>query len=151
MKSADADRASGYAFLAVALLFGIPAFGFGLGSFTRFGAGVFPLVISSILAIVGATLVLHSVMRSGEAANKILAFDFRAMTAVVGGMLFGAFCLRRFGLVVAVPGAVILASLASRELRPKGTLIAAAVLTLFAWLVFVVGLGIRLPLIVGLY
>jgi len=65
-------------------------------------------------------------------------------------MLFGALCLRRFGLIVAVPGAVVLASFAAPKQRPVGVLIAAAILTLFAWLVFVFSLGIRVPLMGGL-
>ena len=147
MKSADADRASGLTFLAVAILFAVPAASYGLGSLTRFGAGVFPLVVAGLLACVGIALVVRSIGKTD--GDKVLPFDLRAVAAIVAGLLFGAFCLRRFGLLVAVPGAVILASFASRELRPVGTLVAAVVLTLFIWLVFVVGLGIRLPLIAG--
>lgn len=132
--------------MAVAILFAVPAFGYGVGTFSRFGAGVFPLVVSALLALVGITLILRSL---GEAGVPVLPFDLRAVLFIVAGMLFGAVSLDRFGLVVAVPGAVILASFASRERHPLGVAVAAVALTLFAWLVFVLGLGVRLPLIAG--
>ncbi|WP_018431314.1 tripartite tricarboxylate transporter TctB family protein [Hoeflea sp. 108] len=147
MKSVETDRASGAVFVALAGLFAVPAFSYGMGSFARLGAGVFPLAVSILLGLVGVALILRSFAGEGD---KVLPFDLRAMVFIVAGMLFGAFGLNRFGLVVAVPGAVILASFASRERRPVGVLVAAAVLTLIAWLVFVAGLGVRLPLVAGL-
>lgn len=147
MKSVETDRASGAVFVVLAGLFAAPAIDYGLGTFARLGAGVFPLAVSILLGLVGMALILRSFAGEGD---KVLPFDLRAMAFIVAGMLFGAFGLNRFGLVVAVPGAVILASFASRERRPVGVLIAAAVLTLFAWLVFLVGLGVRLPLVAGL-
>jgi hypothetical protein len=147
MRPVEADRASGIVFLAVAILFAVPALGYGMGSFARFGAGVFPLVVSALLGLVGTALILRSFKAEGE---KVLPFDLRAMAFIVAGMLFGALGLNRFGLVIAVPGAIVLASFASRERRPVGVLVSAVGLTLFAWLVFVVGLSVRLPLIAGL-
>ena len=147
MKSVETDLASGAVFVVLAGLFAVPAFSYGMGSFARLGAGVFPLAVSILLGLVGVALILRSFAGQGD---KVLPFDLRAMMFIVAGMLFGAFGLNRFGLVVAVPGAVMLASFASRERRPVGVLVAAAVLTLFAWLVFVVGLGVRLPLVAGL-
>ncbi|MFT3805280.1 MAG: tripartite tricarboxylate transporter TctB family protein [Burkholderiaceae bacterium] len=147
MKAIHADRASGIAFLAVAIFFAIPTFGYGMGTLLRFGAGVFPLVVSVLLGVVGLALIVRSFAVSGDV---VLPFDLRAVAFIVAGMLFGAVALGRFGLVVAVPGSVILASFASREKHPLGVIVSAAVLTLFAWLIFVVGLGVRLPLIGGL-
>lgn len=147
MKAIHADRASGIAFLAVAVFFAVPAFGYGMGTLTRFGAGVFPLVVSVLLGLVGLALIARSFAAGGDV---VLPFDLRAVAFIVAGMLFGAVSLGRFGLVVAVPGAVILASFASREKHLLGVIVSAVVLTLFAWLIFVVGLGVRLPLIAGL-
>jgi hypothetical protein len=147
MKAIQVDLASGIAFLAVAVFFAIPTFGYGMGTLTRFGAGVFPFVVSILLGLVGLALVVRSFATGGGA---MLPFDLRAVCFIVAGMLFGAIALGRFGLVIAVPGAVILASFASREKHMLGVIVSAAVLTLFAWLVFVVGLGVRLPLIAGL-
>ncbi len=143
MKRMSADRTSGIAFLAVAVCFGIPSFSYGLGSTLRFGAGMFPLVISGLLAIVGATMVLGS--SAPASAEAVKSFDLRAMAAIMAGLIVGAIMLQQFGLLIAVPSTVIVASFASRELRPIGVLAAAAVLTLFVWLVFVAGLHLPIP------
>ena len=101
MRSVEPDRPSGAVFVVLAGLFAVPAFSYGMGSFARLGAGVFPLAVSILLGLVGVALILRSFAGEGD---KVLPFDLRAMAFIVAGMLFGAFGLNRFGLVVAVPG-----------------------------------------------
>jgi len=54
--------------------------------------------------------------------------------------------LPRAGMFITIPILIVMVSFATTEFRWLGVLIAAAVLTLFAWLVFVVGLKLTIPL-----
>lgn len=159
MKQIDADFVSGLVFLAISVAFGILAAGYGFGTALRLGAGVFPLAVSVLLAIIGIALVLQS-MQSARSSSltdaprkdgqPILASDIRSLLFIALSLLFGAWTLRRFGLAIAVPGTVLIASLASREFRLIPALILALALTAFTYTIFVAGIGVRLPLIAGL-
>ena len=147
MKSIDSNLAAGLTYLGIAAAFAIPALDYGMGSGLRLGAGVFPFVVSLLLAAVGAALVVAA-LRSpdrGEARVPVLPFDVRAMVCVMAALVFGAWTLRRFGIVVAVPGAILISSLASKEISWRGAALLAVFLTAFVWVVFVGGLGVRLP------
>lgn len=147
MKSIDADFAAGLLFLVIAAAFGITATSYGFGSVQRLGAGVFPLVVSLLLAPVGLALVVNALRgRIGEAMAPL---DLRALFSILAALLFAAATLRHVGLVVAVPGAVLIASRASRELTIMKALGVAAFLTVFVWAVFVLGFSVRLPLLAG--
>ncbi|EYD78393.1 Tricarboxylate transport protein TctB [Rubellimicrobium mesophilum DSM 19309] len=155
MKQIDTDFASGIVFLAISAPFGILAAGYGFGTPLRLGAGVFPLAAAILLALVGASLIVQSLRASRDRhplAVGGLTFhrsDARSLVFIALALVFAALTLHRLGLGIAVPGAVLIASLASRELRPLQALILAAALTAFTYTIFVAGLGVRLPLILG--
>ncbi|MBV8502795.1 MAG: tripartite tricarboxylate transporter TctB family protein [Paucibacter sp.] len=50
----------GLVLMAVALLFGLPSLEYRMGNFTRPGPGLFPLIVSGILLLIGIAIVLRS-------------------------------------------------------------------------------------------
>jgi len=149
MKITDADLASGIAFLTLAAGFGIPAFGYGLGTTLRLGPGAFPLVLSVLLGIVGGCLVLRSL--AGHRGEPIKPIDLRAAFMIILALCFGALTMRNVGILVAVPGAIIIAGLASRRFKIRPALWSSLALVAFTWLVFVKALQVRLPLLAGIF
>lgn len=147
MQRADSDRVSGCVFLLIAALFAFPAVGYGLGSGLRLGAGAFPLAVAGLLALVGGAMLIRSFR--GVIGEPVLSFDYRAMALIVAALIFGALTIRWLGLVIAIPGTVLIASAASPRLSLSGAIIAAILLTVFCWGVFVLGLQVRLPLLAG--
>ena len=62
----------------------------------------------------------------------------------IGLVLFGL-SIERLGLVVAILLLIGFGSFASRTLRPWETLAAALVLIVLSWAIFIVGLGLTIP------
>ena len=68
------------------------------------------------------------------------------MAIVIGSVALFGFMLPRLGMAVSLPVLVVLASMASDEFKWRASLINAAVLTVFSWLIFIKGLGLTIPL-----
>ena len=56
-----------------------------------------------------------------------------------------ALSLERLGLVIAILLLIGIGAMAARDLRPVETLVAALVLILLSWAIFIVGLGLTIP------
>jgi hypothetical protein len=54
--------------------------------------------------------------------------------------------LEPLGMALSVPLLIVLTSLAGDEFHWKGVLVNAVVLTVFSWLIFIVGLKLTIPL-----
>jgi Tripartite tricarboxylate transporter TctB family len=119
--------------------------GYHLGTSARMGPGYFPTALGSLLAIFGIISIGRSFLLSGAA---ISAFAWRPLVLVLGATVLFAVLLPRAGLLIALPCLIIVGALASRNSRPTGTSIAAAVgLVAFCVLVFVKGLGVPMSLL----
>jgi len=95
-----------------------------------------------LLAALGAVLVLRGLWQAGETAE---APALRPMAAVAGGLvLFGA-ALSQLGLGLATFLLVMVARLAMPDPRPAEAMVMAAILALFAWTVFILGLKLTIP------
>ncbi len=55
----------GLVLIAIALLFGIPAAGHDIGSFSRAGPGLFPLMVASFVGLIGLTMVVRARFEPG--------------------------------------------------------------------------------------
>ncbi|MBX9827652.1 MAG: tripartite tricarboxylate transporter TctB family protein, partial [Xanthobacteraceae bacterium] len=118
---------------------------YALGSSARMGPGYFPAALGSILAVFGVVSVGRSLLRPGEA---ITAFAWRPLVLVLGSVVLFGLLLDRVGVLIALPGLIIVSALASRHSRINVTSVSALVgLVAFCVIVFVKGLGVPMPLI----
>lgn len=115
-----------------------------LGRAAQMGPGYFPLVIGCLLVLVGLAVIGKSLTAGAE---RTLPFEWRAAGIVTVAIIAAALLLLTAGLLIAIPVLVIVSSLAASELHWRTTILTAAFLTAMAWLIFIVGLGLRIPLI----
>lgn len=142
----EKDFWSGIMFLVVGIGFAVGATNYSMGTAARPGAGYFPLILSTIMALLGAIVLFKSLTIETEGGDRIGSIAWRPLLVIVGAIvLFGAM-LPRLGLFITVPVLIIVVSFAGDEFKWRGVLIAAAVLTVFAWAVFVRGLNLTIPL-----
>ncbi len=142
----EKDFWSGLMFLVVGIGFAVGATNYSMGSAARPGAGYFPLILSTILAILGAIVLFKSLTIETEGGDRVGSIAWRPLLVIVGAIvLFGAL-LPRLGLFITVPLLIIVVSFAGDEFKWRGVLATAVGLTLFSWLIFVVGLGLTIPL-----
>ena len=143
------DVLAGLMFIAVA------AFGLWLsrtypvGTALRMGTGYMPRLLCWVLMALGAGVMLQGLWQRevpGEAEIEDHGAERIWPVLIVPASLvaFGL-GLERLGLVVSIALLIAIASLAGRGLRLWETIAAAAVLAGLSWLIFIVGLGLAMP------
>ncbi len=147
MKPFTIDRTNGLAgalFVFAGLFFGVQALNLELGSAFRMGPGYFPLVLCGILLILGAVILFGAIRTESE---PIGTFAIRGMILILASPVLFGLLLGALGFVPAIFVAAMAASFASSRMTVLLAVIIAAALTLFATLVFVVGLELPFNLI----
>jgi putative tricarboxylic transport membrane protein len=99
-----------------------------------FGPGTAPRLFSGLLAALGAAVTLVGVVSDGPVIEK---YKVRGPALVVIAILLFAALIRPFGLVAATYTAFMVSILGSSEMRWIESIIAAAVMTFFCYLLFV--------------
>jgi putative tricarboxylic transport membrane protein len=108
-----------------------------------FGPGTAPRLFSVILAAIGAMVAVGGVFAQGPPIEK---YKIRGPLLVIIGILAFAGMIRPLGLFPATFLAFMISILGSTEMRWIESLIAAAAMTIFCWLLFVVLLGLPFQL-----
>lgn len=114
-----------------------------LGTFQRMGPGMFPTILGVILVGLGVLLALQALRQEGETP------DIRVFSPlfVLGGVVLFALTIMPFGLIPAIVAIVVVSSLAELSVKPLSLALLCAALSTMAALVFVVGLGLPIPLV----
>jgi hypothetical protein len=113
---------------------------FDVGTPSRMGPGMFPASLGFLLAGLGALIALPAAFRRGTEVKV----DWRPMIFIMVGVMAFAFIVVPFGMVPAIVAVTIGAVLADNKIGVVGTVILAMALSLMAYLIFRVGLGIVL-------
>lgn len=140
------DFFSGLMFVAVGIGFAFGATSYSMGTSARPGPGYFPLILSVILAILGCVVLFKSLTIETHDGDPIGKIAWKPLLVIVAAIaVFGAL-LPRLGMVISIPVLILMVSFAGDEFRWKGVIASCVVLTAFAWLVFVFGLKLTIPL-----
>ncbi|MGJ4912981.1 tripartite tricarboxylate transporter TctB family protein [Bradyrhizobium sp. HKCCYLRH2060] len=135
------DLAKGLSLLAIALFFGLQARGYSLGTLGRAGPGMFPLVVSALLFLVGLAIVVRTRLVS---AGK-LEFKARNIALVAAGLLSFVLLSEHVNMLVGLVVMVLVTSYAASDFKLSRALALSAVLASVA-LAMKLGLGLQLPL-----
>lgn len=137
------EIAAGFMFMAIGAAFLTGALTYNLGSALHMGAGFYPTLLAVLLVILGMAAVIRGAL-TRVAADKI-ELDWRGGVFVLGAILLFAATIKGGGLYVAMPVAVVFASLAARPLRPLLAFSVAIGMTIGSDLIFRHGLNMPLP------
>jgi hypothetical protein len=144
LKSVDKrELAAGLVLIAIGLVFAVASLQLRIGTARSMGAGFFPLIFSSATVVIGLLVAVPALSRGGE----LVVPPWRPFLAVTGSIAVFAVLMEPFGLLPAVAAAVCLAAIADRRSTPTGAVFLAAGLAAGCWLLFVVALGMPLPLL----
>ncbi|KQU81498.1 MULTISPECIES: tripartite tricarboxylate transporter TctB family protein [unclassified Rhizobacter] len=140
------DFWSGLMFVVVGVVFAVGATNYSMGTSARPGPGYFPLILSILMALLGAFVLFKSLTIEVEGGDPIGHIAWRPLLVIVASIaVFGA-ALPRLGLVITVPILIVMTSLAGDEFKWKGVLATAVVLTVGSWAIFVLGLKLVIPM-----
>ena len=108
------------------------------------GTGYVPRLLCWALLGLGALILIQG-WRGPAQAAPAQPTAWRAVIAVTAALVLFALSIERLGLVVAILLLVAAGALATRALRPLETALAAVVLIVLSWAVFIAGLGLTIP------
>lgn len=138
------DLLAGVLLFVIGGAFLVGSLGMRIGTARSMGAGYFPLIASSITLVLGLVIAGLALRR---AAGEIERPDLRPFLAVTASVGTFAVALGSLGLLPAIMATVLVAALADRRSTPLSALVLAAVLAMASWLIFIVGLGMPIPLL----
>ena len=140
------DFWAGLMFLLVGAGFAWGATNYSMGTSARPGAGYFPLILSSLLTLIGAFVLFEALVIETEDGEPIGDIAWRPLLVIVVAITVFAILLPRLGMFITIPILIVIVSFAGDEFGWLGVAVSATVLTVFSWLVFIKGLGLTIPL-----
>jgi putative tricarboxylic transport membrane protein len=140
------DVLAGLLFCAVALLGLFLSRDYPIGTALRMGTGYVPRLLCWILLGLG-TLVLVQGLRATHTQRPVSpdASAWRPVIFVTAGLVLFGLSIERLGLVVSILLLTGVGAVAARGLRPVETMAAAFVLIVLSWGIFILGLGLAIP------
>ena len=141
---ASKDFWSGVLFLAVGTFFVGQSRSYRIGTAMQMGPAYFPIVLGTLLAVIGLALVVRALIKPGLTVGR-LAYGKLALITF-SNILF-ALLLRRTGLIAALILLVLLSAYASRRFRWPVALLLAVALAAGSSLIFVRLLQLPLPIV----
>lgn len=142
------DALGGGALLVLGSLAFLEATTYKLGSLNRMGPGLFPAVLSALLVILGAILLIGWYLGNVDRPAKP---DVRPLLAISLSIFVFAVTIRNFGLIPAISLTTLTAASAEAFKSVSTIILLAIFLSVFCWVIFILGLGLpfavwRLPL-----
>jgi hypothetical protein len=137
----DRNLLRGLVLIAIALAFGLGSLRYPTGTLARAGPGLFPLMVASLLLLVG----IATVVRARFAAPQALAFNPKNVALIVGSLCGFAIASSLTNMTVGIVALVFIAALAGSSYSLKRNVVIVAVLIAIAF-GFRKLLGLQLPL-----
>ena len=138
---------AGLLFIAVAALGLWLSRDYPIGTALRMGTGYVPRLLCWLLLGLGA-IVLVQGLREAQDARPLSSADIWALRPVIfvtASLVIFGLSIERLGLVVSILLLIGVGAVAARGLRPLETLAAALVLIALSWGIFILGLGLTIP------
>lgn len=141
------DFWSGILFALLGVFFIVFAQEHELGQASRMGPAYFPTVLGILLAAIGLIVALLGYFRKAPITEtgEIMPFRWNVLFLILGSILVFGLALNTFGLMLSLAAMILIAGLASPDFRFKETLAIILVMDLLAWLIFVYGVGMLVP------
>lgn len=135
------NLAKGLFLVAISLAFGLGSLRYPMGTFARAGPGLFPLMVSSLLFLVGVAVVVRALLTE----RVPIAFNPKNIALVLVSLIGFALISEHVNMIAGIVFMVFCASLAAMPYSIMRNLKIAAVLIAIA-LAFQKFLGLQLPL-----
>jgi hypothetical protein len=116
---------------------------YGLGTLQQMRPGMFPAGAGCALSILGAAIAIPAYFRSGT----LPVLRLRAPLLVLLSVALFAMSIRSLGLIPAICLSTIAASVADGRIGPIGILILCAAISVAAYLIFSVAIGLPLVMV----
>jgi hypothetical protein len=117
------------------------------------GPGYFPLLLGSILAVIGAIILFKSLVVETPTGDEVGSWAWKPLIFIIAGnLLFGVLLgglpsikFPAMGLIVAIYGTTLIVSMAGDTFKIKEVLILATILSVMSYLAFILLLKLQFP------
>jgi hypothetical protein len=133
-------------FVVVGIVFAVGARNYSMGTSAKPGAGYFPLILSVLLALLGAVVLFKALTIETDGGDPIGDIAWRPLVVIVASISVFGFALPKLGMFLTIPLLIGMVSLAGKEFGWKGVLVNSLVLTAGSWVIFIWGLNLTIPL-----
>ncbi len=120
-----------------------------LGRASRMGPAYFPTLLGILLAACGLIVSLIAFFKKPADPEtddgSVGPFHWRVLILILGSIVVFGLMLGTFGLMLSLAAMIVIAGLAARDFRLKETVAIIVVLDLLAWIIFVYGVGMYVP------
>ena len=142
------DVLAGLLFVAVALIGLYVSRDYPIGTAVRMGTGYVPRLLCWLLLGLGAWVLVQGFFetQSERAASLSATAAWRPLVFVTASLVIFGLSIERLGLVLSILLLIIVGAAGARGLRPFETVAAAVVLIFLSWGIFILGLGLAIPL-----
>ena len=138
------DLWTGVLFIAVGLAAIIFVRNHQMGTAMRMGPAYFPTMLGLLQVMIGIAVVLRALVRPGLPLGQ---FALAKLALVLGAIVLFGLLLRGLGLIIAIIVIVVLSAYASKNFRWPVALVLAVGIAICSAIVFVLLLGIPIPMI----
>jgi len=140
-------------FFVMGVAFAWGATNYNIGDAARMGPGYFPLMLGSIMALIGLLIMFKALVVNSVDGDKIGPWAWRPLFYIIaanfafGLLLAGlrSISLPAFGLIIAIYALTFIASMAQANWQFLRTLYLATTLAVGSYLVFVMALSLQFP------
>lgn len=118
-----------------------------MGTAARMGAAYFPTLLGGALSFLGAIVAIRGMLVRpiDPEEAKIEPFNWRVIVLILGSVFIFSVLLAFCGLMVSLAAMIVVAALADKSSRVKETLILIVVMDILAYVIFVYGIGMLVP------
>jgi putative tricarboxylic transport membrane protein len=141
------DVLAGLLFIGVAVLGLWLSRDYPIGTALRMGTGYVPRLLCWLLLGLGAVVLVQG-LREPQDARPLSSSDVSALRPVIfvtASLVIFGLSIERLGLIISILLLIGVGAVAARGLRPFETIAAAVVLIILSWGIFILGLGLTIP------
>jgi hypothetical protein len=136
------DVVAGLAVVAIGAFVGWYAYNeYDIGQLNRMGPGFFPVSLGILLAVIGVFIAIPAFFREGSPVQ----IEYKTLALITLSIVVFAFLLKTLGIVFSTVAAVLISSLADRDLSWRNRVLVSIGVAAMTWAVFILGLSMVLP------
>ena len=144
--TSNKDFLSGIHFVGIGALGIFLAQDYPMGTALRMGPGYFPIVLSGVIILMGIYCLIQGLLHPTAMPHN---WSLRALIVLPIAMVLFGVLMEKAGFIPALIVLVFVSAAAGNEFKFLEVLLMAVGLTIGSWALFIWGLGLPYPLIVG--